>query len=258
MARGDRRSRRSPTPSSTASSTTLIGSSSRAIPCADAAPSRSPNQHEVPSPDRPQGSTGTPRAVRSPARVERARSRPGSPLWALGTIPTALTAHTVVMQLRHEPAALLPAPSSRSAAQRIEMITITGIGDHLRPEWPITFTGIRTDQAAVIPSVVGEGIAIALPQRAPRRRRRARRRSGRALCRRAARASCSAPCAGPERSMRSCAAACSAGSRRGARCCPASCRSSRASLGSSNDATPRNEAAGASLSHFRTDREDLS
>jgi hypothetical protein len=23
------------------------------------------------------------------------------------------------------------------------MITITGIGDHLRPEWPITFTGIR-------------------------------------------------------------------------------------------------------------------
>jgi hypothetical protein len=48
------------------------------------------------------------------------------------------------MQLRHEPAALLPAPSSRSAAQRVEMITITGIGDHLRPEWPITFTGIRT------------------------------------------------------------------------------------------------------------------
>jgi hypothetical protein len=50
------------------------------------------------------------------------------------------------MQLRHEPAALLPAPSSRSAAQRVEMITITGIGDHLRPEWPITFTGIRTER----------------------------------------------------------------------------------------------------------------
>jgi hypothetical protein len=48
------------------------------------------------------------------------------------------------MQLRHQPAALLPAPSSRSAAQRAEMITITGIGDHLRPEWPITFTGIRS------------------------------------------------------------------------------------------------------------------
>jgi hypothetical protein len=24
------------------------------------------------------------------------------------------------------------------------VITITGIGDHLRPEWLITFTGIRT------------------------------------------------------------------------------------------------------------------
>jgi hypothetical protein len=26
----------------------------------------------------------------------------------------------------------------------ISVITITGIGDHLRPEWPITFTGMRT------------------------------------------------------------------------------------------------------------------
>jgi len=26
----------------------------------------------------------------------------------------------------------------------ISVITITGIGDHLRPEWPITFTGIRS------------------------------------------------------------------------------------------------------------------
>jgi hypothetical protein len=25
----------------------------------------------------------------------------------------------------------------------ISVITITGIGDHLRPEWPITFTGIH-------------------------------------------------------------------------------------------------------------------
>jgi hypothetical protein len=29
------------------------------------------------------------------------------------------------------------------------MITITGIGDHLRPEWPITFTGIRMLSAAI-------------------------------------------------------------------------------------------------------------
>ena len=88
-----------------------------------------------------------PQAPPAPSARQRAWSAlapgPGPPLWTLGTIPTALTAHTVVMQLQHEPAALLPAPSSRSAAQRVEMITITGIGDHLRPEWPITFTGIR-------------------------------------------------------------------------------------------------------------------
>jgi hypothetical protein len=28
-------------------------------------------------------------------------------------------------------------------APMIRVITITGIGDHLRPEWPITFTGMR-------------------------------------------------------------------------------------------------------------------
>jgi hypothetical protein len=26
----------------------------------------------------------------------------------------------------------------------ISVITITGIGDHLRPEWPITITGMRS------------------------------------------------------------------------------------------------------------------
>jgi hypothetical protein len=46
-------------------------------------------------------------------------------------------------------------PTLTSAAQRattitpgeltpmISVITITGIGDHIRPEWPITFTGMR-------------------------------------------------------------------------------------------------------------------
>lgn len=64
-------------------------------------------------------------------------------LWGR-SIPTGLTGHTVVVQLPHEPAARLPAPSSRATARRVELITITGIGDHLRPEWLITFTGIRT------------------------------------------------------------------------------------------------------------------
>jgi hypothetical protein len=29
----------------------------------------------------------------------------------------------------------------------IGLITITGFGDHLRPEWPITFTGMRTNRS---------------------------------------------------------------------------------------------------------------
>jgi hypothetical protein len=61
-----------------------------------------------------------------------------------------LTGHTVVVQLPHEPAARLSAPSSRATARRVELITITGIGDHLRPEWLITFTGIRSKPEAAL------------------------------------------------------------------------------------------------------------
>ena len=32
----------------------------------------------------------------------------------------------------------------------ISVITITGIGDHLQPEWLITFTGMRTEAMAVV------------------------------------------------------------------------------------------------------------
>jgi hypothetical protein len=32
------------------------------------------------------------------------------------------------------------------------VITITGIGDHLQPEWLITFTGIRNKLAAPAPA----------------------------------------------------------------------------------------------------------
>src|ERR1700686_4707380 len=35
------------------------------------------------------------------------------------------------------------------------VITITGIGDHLRPEWPITITGMRT-RSSVVPSATAE------------------------------------------------------------------------------------------------------
>src|SRR4051794_4947127 len=37
-----------------------------------------------------------------------------------------------------------PGPSRRAFPPVISVITITGIGDHLRPEWPIIFTGMRT------------------------------------------------------------------------------------------------------------------
>jgi hypothetical protein len=37
-------------------------------------------------------------------------------------------------------------PTHRS---RHGVITITGIGDHLRPEWPITITGMRSDHEQV-------------------------------------------------------------------------------------------------------------
>lgn len=78
-------------------------------------------------------------------------------LWGR-SIPTGLTGHTVVVQLPHEPAARLPAPSSRATARRVELITITGIGDHLRPEWLITFTGIRSELAG--PPMPREGTAL--------------------------------------------------------------------------------------------------
>src|SRR5438874_13383960 len=36
-----------------------------------------------------------------------------------------------------------PRPSRRPNRPHHGVITITGIGDHLRPEWPITITGTR-------------------------------------------------------------------------------------------------------------------
>src|SRR5689334_2959522 len=35
------------------------------------------------------------------------------------------------------------------------VITITGIGDHLRPEWPITITGIRTPSRSPVAPWLG-------------------------------------------------------------------------------------------------------
>jgi len=40
----------------------------------------------------------------------------------------------------------------------ISVITITGIGDQLRPEWPITFTGIHEGSTRSREVVVGIGV----------------------------------------------------------------------------------------------------
>jgi hypothetical protein len=37
------------------------------------------------------------------------------------------------------------------------VITITGIGDHLRPEWPITITGMRTSRQSLSISCRSQG-----------------------------------------------------------------------------------------------------
>jgi hypothetical protein len=42
----------------------------------------------------------------------------------------------------------------------ISVITITGIGDHLQPEWLITFTGMRTRS-------VGRRLPLPSPRRLP-------------------------------------------------------------------------------------------
>jgi hypothetical protein len=133
-----------PTRRWTASCTALIASSSRDHPCADIlSPPKAP-LHERPCSDRRRGSTAPPRARRSVARHGTAR-RAGSPPWTPWTIRSRLDrphhAHATYayvggVERRDHHAGLLPPV--------ISVITITGIGDHLQPEWLITFTGMRT------------------------------------------------------------------------------------------------------------------
>jgi hypothetical protein len=58
--------------------------------------------------------------------------------------PPDLTGPTMPMQ----PTLMSATPRAATLTPRlsavISVITITGIGDHLRPEWLITFTGMRT------------------------------------------------------------------------------------------------------------------
>src|SRR5262249_29679544 len=86
-------------------------------------------------PDRPRGSTAPPlRGLRG--RSAAVLTGPATPMQPT-LMSAALRAATIT------PGELTPA---------ISVITITGIGDHLRPEWPITITGMRTRPAPDRPS----------------------------------------------------------------------------------------------------------
>jgi hypothetical protein len=61
----------------------------------------------------------------------------------------------------------------------IGVITITGIGDQLRPEWPITFAGIRRQSAT---RVIRSGRACALIGIAPKTYRYASSRTKTVSC----------------------------------------------------------------------------
>lgn len=93
------------------------------------------------------GPPAPPRARRSVARQGTAR-RTGSPPSTPWTIRSRLDrphhAHATYayvggVERRDHHAGLLPPV--------ISVITITGIGDHLQPEWLITFTGMRSQAA---------------------------------------------------------------------------------------------------------------
>jgi hypothetical protein len=86
----------------------------------------------------------TARGPIAPGGPQRLPTRAGSPPWTPGTIRSRLDrphrAHATyayvggAVRCHHHAGLLLPV---------ISVITITGIGDHLQPEWLITFTGMR-------------------------------------------------------------------------------------------------------------------
>ena len=98
-----------------------------------------------------------PTRVAPPDSSRSLRVAPGSPPWTPWTIRSRLdrpyhahATYTYVggVERRGHHAGLSPPV--------ISVITITGIGDHLQPEWLITFTGIRTwvnEQLAVADAI---------------------------------------------------------------------------------------------------------
>ena len=79
----------------------------------------------------------------APSLVRALRVARGSPPWTPWTILCRLTGTTLFCNLYWCRRRSLLRPSRRPCRPRHGVITITGIGDHLRLEWPITITGMR-------------------------------------------------------------------------------------------------------------------
>src|SRR5437868_6471140 len=81
----------------------------------------------------------------APSLVRARRDARGSPPWTPWTILCRLDWHHPFYAtcIRVDGAARGD-PSRRPNRPHHGVITISGIGDHLRPEWPITITGTRT------------------------------------------------------------------------------------------------------------------
>src|SRR2546429_9050458 len=79
----------------------------------------------------------------APSLVRALRDARGSPPWTPWTILCRLDRHhpSYATCIRVDGADRCD-PSRRPNRPRHGVITITGIGDHLRPEWPITITGM--------------------------------------------------------------------------------------------------------------------
>src|SRR5438067_6269578 len=86
----------------------------------------------------------------APSLVRALRVARGSPPWTPWTILCRLDRHhpSYATCIRVDGANRCD-PHADPIGRVRGVITITGIGDHLRPEWPITITGIRSTREAV-------------------------------------------------------------------------------------------------------------
>src|SRR6516165_7446366 len=82
----------------------------------------------------------------APSLMGALRDARGSPQWTPWTILCRLTGTTGLMQPLLVSTVQIAATLSPTVRPRHRVTTITGIRDHLRPEWLITITGIRSVQ----------------------------------------------------------------------------------------------------------------